>query len=599
MASVLAEAVRADPRLAATVVALRLGAGAFAPLDAVALGLLVDAALRRDVSAAMAWAAMFALCDAGSSALNHPAGKLELTLREKTSFIFQQRLLRLSTGPGSLEHLERPDYLDQLELARDQSSSLGGLLTRVVELGQAAVLLAVTLLALVSVHWVLVALVLFAVPAMVGASRAEVVRAVRAERRVTAVRLADRFFDIAVQAASAKDVRVHGAADRLRARFRAIYRDVVRSVDRAELIAAGMTVLGWVIFAAAFLGAVGFVVREAVAGRATPGQVLLVLTLAVRINEQVEDITAAVVGVRGSLIDVRRLLWLYQETQPAVDTQETRTVAPAPVPAAGPRAVELRDVTFRYPGTEVDVLRNVNLRLTAGTTVAVVGDNGAGKTTLIKLLCGLYRPTTGQILVDGVDLGHLDQPAWRASLSGSFQDFLRLELMAMESVGVGRLAAMTEAAEVTAAVGRAGAESVIRHLPHGLRTQLGPDWPDGVGLSLGQWQKIALARAMMRPTPSLLVLDEPSASLDAASEHALYERFGRATARATAHSAITVLVSHRFSTVRMADLIVLLKDGAVAEVGSHQQLIDAGGTYAELFSIQAEGYRLPDAGSPE
>jgi ATP-binding cassette subfamily B protein len=227
-----------------------------------------------------------------------------------------------------------------------------------------------------------------------------------------------------------------------------------------------------------------------------------------------------------------------------------------------------------------------------------VGENGAGKTTLVKLLCRLYQPTRGRILVDGVELAHMPPDAWRLALAGAFQDFFRFEFKVRHTVGVGDLEHLDDGPAVVAAVDRAGAADVVEQLVAGLETQLGPTWPEGVDLSFGQWQKLALARGFMREHPLLLVLDEPTAALDAETEHALFERYAAATrgrpggAREPAPDGrITILVSHRFSTVRMADFIVVLDGSRVVESGTHDALMARGGQYAELYGIQAAAYR--------
>jgi ATP-binding cassette subfamily B protein len=243
----------------------------------------------------------------------------------------------------------------------------------------------------------------------------------------------------------------------------------------------------------------------------------------------------------------------------------------------------------------------VNLDLPAGTVVALVGENGAGKTTLVKLLCRMYQPESGRILVDGVDLARMPADTWRRRLAGAFQDFFRFEFQARQAVGLGDVPRLEDEPAIMAAVGCAGASDVVEGLQAGLDTQLGPTWPGGVDLSFGQWQKFALARGFMREQPLLLVLDEPTAALDAETEHALFERYaaaargGRSTkgAGGQGDGRITLLVSHRFSTVRMADLIVVLDGSRVVEVGSHEELVAKGGTYAELYGIQAAAYGAP------
>jgi ATP-binding cassette subfamily B protein len=210
----------------------------------------------------------------------------------------------------------------------------------------------------------------------------------------------------------------------------------------------------------------------------------------------------------------------------------------------------------------------------------------------VKLLAKLYEPTAGRILVDGVELARMAADEWRTRLAGAFQDFFRFEFRARHTVGVGDVPRLDDEPAVVAAVGRAGAADVVDRLTAGLETQLGPTWPQGVEVSFGQWQKLALARGFMRDQPLVLVLDEPTAALDAETEHALFERYAAAAGAATsAEGRITILVSHRFSTVRMADLIVVLDGARVAEVGSHDDLMARGGAYAELYGIQAAAYR--------
>jgi ATP-binding cassette subfamily B protein len=257
------------------------------------------------------------------------------------------------------------------------------------------------------------------------------------------------------------------------------------------------------------------------------------------------------------------------------------------VPQSLEQGIRFEHVSFAYPGTEKLVLEDVSLELAPGSVVALVGENGAGKSTLVKLLCRMYRPTRGRILVDGVDLARLEPVGWRERLAGAFQDFFRFELRAKHSVGLGDVPRLEDAPAVAAAIERAGASDVIQQLGRGLETQLGATWKEGQDLSFGQWQKLALARGFMRDKPLVLVLDEPTAALDAETEHALFERY----AEAVRGDQITLLVSHRFSTVRMADFIVVLDGARVIETGSHESLMAKRGSYAELYGMQAAAYR--------
>ncbi len=288
-----------------------------------------------------------------------------------------------------------------------------------------------------------------------------------------------------------------------------------------------------------------------------------------------------------------RLAWLEDYAASLV------AQADLPVPARLRRGIRFEHVSFAYPGTDRLVLEDVSLDLPAGAVVAIVGENGAGKSTLVKLLGKLYEPTDGAIYVDDQPLARMPADAWRQRLAGAFQDFFRFELRAQQTIGLGDLPRLDDVAAVGLAVERAGAADVVDRLPAGLETQLGPTWPAGVDLSFGQWQKLALGRGFVRDEPLLLVLDEPTAALDAETEHALFEHYAAAahgtgnglTTAAAVTGRVTILVSHRFSTVRMADLIVVMDGARVIEVGTHDDLMARRGSYADLYGMQAAAYR--------
>jgi ATP-binding cassette subfamily B protein len=267
--------------------------------------------------------------------------------------------------------------------------------------------------------------------------------------------------------------------------------------------------------------------------------------------------------------------------RPEMRTNQGGPLPPLPIQ----QLIRFENVTYRYPGSERDALHEVSLDLRAGETVAIVGENGAGKTTLVKLLARLYDPDSGQVSVDGEDVRELDAGAWRQQIAVIFQDFIEYYLTVAENIGFGHIEALDDRPRIVAAAQRSGAESVIEQLPQDYGTVLGRWFDQGVQLSGGEWQRLALARAFMRDAP-ILVLDEPTASLDARAEYEVFRRF-----RDLTRGKIVLLISHRFSTVRMADRIYVLDEGRVAEAGTHDQLIAQGGRYAELFHLQAAGYR--------
>jgi ATP-binding cassette subfamily B protein len=354
-------------------------------------------------------------------------------------------------------------------------------------------------------------------------------------------------------------------------------------VATTRWVSAAWHSAAWAVFGLGYVGAVVFVSSGL---SASPGDVVLVLTAGAQLSAYVGATVSEIGFLRGIWMDgSRRLAWLEDYAA------SFNATADAPVPEQLRQGIAFEGVSFAYPGTTEPVLRDVNLTLPAGAVVAIVGENGAGKTTLVKLLSKFYRPTRGRILVDGVDLDAMPAEEWRSRLAGAYQDFFRFELRAQHTVGVGDVPRLDHEPAVVTAVTRAGADDVVDRLEAGLDTQLGPAWPGGVDVSFGQWQKLALARGFMRDEPLVLVLDEPTAALDAETEHALFERYAAGAREESARGRIVILVSHRFSTVRMADLIVVLDGSRVVEVGSHDELMARAGTYADLYGIQATAYR--------
>jgi ATP-binding cassette subfamily B protein len=440
---------------------------------------------------------------------------------------------------------------------------------------------------LASIHPALTLLAAFAVPTVVTSTWRPGVERAAEELGAPANRLARHLFDTATTAPPGKEVRVTGLGARLVELRRAAWERWYGPVAAARWGSAAWHSVAWLIFSAGYVGAVVFVSSGL---SETPGNVLLVLAAGSRLSAYIGATVGEIGFLRGIWLDgSRRMAWL--EDYAASLEEDTD----APVPNQLKDGIRLESVSFAYPGTERNVLENVDLHLPAGAVVAVVGENGAGKSTLVKLLTRMYSPTEGKILIDGVDLARMPADAWRERLAGAFQDFFRFELRALQTVGLGDEPRIDDVPAVDTAVERAGATDVVDQLISGLETQLGPSWPGGVEVSFGQWQKLALARGFMRDRPLLLALDEPTAALDAETEHALFERYAAVTRGSDdagpPDGRITLLVSHRFSTVRMAELIVVLDGAHVVEVGTHEDLIARRGQYAELYGIQASAYR--------
>jgi ATP-binding cassette subfamily B protein len=509
--------------------------------------------------------------------------------RDRVTVALETHVARLQASIETIAHQERPELLDRLAMLRNQVFVLDHMYMSLFTTCAWILRLGVTVGLLVSIHPAMAALALFALPTVATSSwRPGVERRVD-ERSSPAIRLAMHLFTSATTASSAKELRLAGIADRWVERRREAWEGWYAPVAATRWASAAWHCLAWAIFGAAYVVAIVLVATRPGFGA---GDLLLALAAGARLSAYIGATVGEIGFLRGFWLEgSRRLAWLEDYAA------SVATGADQPAPARLVEGIRLEGVSFAYPGTDRLVLEGVDLTLPAGAVVAIVGENGAGKSTLVKLLCKLYTPTAGRILVDGVPLARLRTEGWRARLAGAFQDFFRFELPAGQAVGVGDLPRIDDGPAVARAVGRAGADDVVARLPDGLATQLGPTWPGGVEVSHGQWQKLALARGFMREEPLLLVLDEPTAALDAETEHALFERFA-AAAREPAQGdgerdagRVTLLVSHRFSTVRMADLIVVLDGRRVVQVGSHEELMARGGAYAEVYELQAAAYR--------
>ena len=578
----------AEPALLAAAFGLALLAALPDALMAVWLKLLADGLLGDDSTLVTVAAAGLAASATLTWGLRVASDRTQRRFRDRVTIALESHVAGLQASVATVEHHERPAWLDRLAMLRNQVYVLDHMYMSLFNTGGWVLRLAVTIVLLMSIHPALALLALCALPTVAAASWRPAVERAAEEKGAQTQRLARHLFDAATTAAPGKDVRITGIGRRLVRDRRAAWERWYRPVAAARWASAGWHALGWSVFGAGYVGAVVFVASGL---RASPGDVLLLLAAGARLAGYVGATVGEIGFLRGIWLDgSRRLAWL--EDYAAAQAER----ADRPAPASIERGIALENVSFTYPGTDRLVLENVDLMLPAGAVVALVGENGAGKTTLVKLLGKLYEPSAGRILVDGEDLARMPADDWRSRLSGAFQDFFRFELQAQRTVGVGDVPRLDERPAVQTAIGRAAADDVVRTLADGLDTQLGPTWPNGVDVSVGQWQKLALARGFMRDEPLLLVLDEPTASLDAETEHALFERYANATradgnGNRTTGGRVTLLVSHRFSTVRMADLIVVLDGARVVEVGSHEDLMAAAGHYAELYEIQAAAYR--------
>jgi ABC-type multidrug transport system fused ATPase/permease subunit len=519
-------------------------------------------------------------------------GPLQLALagafgRQVDRFL-QERLMTAVSLPSGIGHLEDPATLDLIRNAQgigaerlhpgDAVKALASLLPSWLQaLGSAAILL--------TFQWWLGLLWLVMWPVVLYFLQREYVRIGHAAYgHADAVRRSDYLRDLALLPAAAKEIRIWGMLDWLLDRFDDAWLGAMRPVWQARRPGRPVLWVATAVIALANFGAFALLVRAAIVGDLTLAA-LAVYTRAIldasafrAFDDPNADLAYAAVAVPSLLELEQRLTKHPVETAPVTSA--------TPVSALPQQSIAFEGVGFHYPGGQ-DVLAGLDLTVPAGQSLAIVGSNGAGKTTLIKLLCRLYDPSAGRIFVDGIDLCEISAPLWRRQVAAIFQDFVQYHLSARDNVALGAPGQVADFARLRAVADKAGALELIESLPNGWDTILSRQYTGGVDLSGGQWQRIALARAFFAVDAGarVLILDEPTASLDVRAEAALYDRFLEITAGLT-----TILISHRFSTVRRADRIVVIADGRVAEQGTHDELMATGGRYATMFTLQASRF---------
>ena len=557
-----------------------------APLMALSMKWLTNAAIAGDTAGAGIAGFAVAGCGIGVLTLGHFAHIAYFELSEINTLTAELRLIDLANGSSGIEHQERADIADRIAVLEQEVYRIQDGFYAVLALSSLAVAIGLTGLLLAMVNPILLLLPLVALPPLVTGRRAQLLIDRSREETAQDTRLAMHLFRLAATAGPAKELRVFRLQQEIKRRHAELWERTTQRLWRAQVKATALRAAGQLVFAGGYVAGVLLVVNDAIGGHRSVGDVVMAITLAAQVNQQVSAAVQLLHNLQRIARAYARLEWLEKY----IAEREPR-VADQPVPERLTDGIRFEDVAFRYPGTDRIVLAGVDLHLPAGSTVAIVGENGAGKSTLVKLLCRFYEPTSGTITADGSDLSRMPLDHWRDRIATGFQDFARFELVARQTVGVGDLPLVDDQPAVEAALDRAHAGDVVGRLEDGLSTQLGKSYKEGTELSGGQWQKLALGRAMMRELPLVLILDEPTSALDAEAEHNLFERYAEGARRVgRASGGITVLVSHRFSTVRMADQIVVVADGKVVEAGPHAQLMRNRGLYAELYELQASAY---------
>ncbi len=476
---------------------------------------------------------------------------------------------------------ENPVFYDRLERARVQATDrlvmiqqMGRLLQQVI-----TTLVFSAVLAFAS-PWLILLLALGVLPSFLGETHYAFLGYAKNFRQTPAKRQMDYLRQVAGSREGAKEVKLFGLSQFFTAKFQELAAGIFRedvALSRSKLIVGGL--LG-IIGTLGYYGAYIYVIFRTLHGVFDIGRFTLLTTSIQQASSNLQQVFSTASGIADQALFLTDLIAFF-DMKPTVDQNPTGLPAPRPIRTG----FEFRDVSFTYPGTNRTVLSNFNFTLRPGERIALIGENGQGKTTVVKLITRLYDPTEGQILLDGKDLREYSLEDLHREIGVIFQDFMRYEMTARENIAVGRVDREHDQAEIEFAAHKSLADTVVTKLEHGYDQTLGRRFEGGVELSGGEWQKMALARAYLRDA-QLLILDEPTAALDARSELEVFERFAELT-----QGKMALLISHRFSTVRMADRIVVLSQGKLAEEGNHQQLMAAGGLYAEMFEMQAASYR--------
>jgi ATP-binding cassette subfamily B protein len=511
-----------------------------------------------------------------------------MRLAEVTGLAIDRQLLDGVTGQPTVDLFDDHRLLDRLELLRAGKQPITNAVALVRDLLWVGLSLVVSSALLVAADPRLGVLPLAVLPVAAAWYRSERITDAAEQRLAGTRREALHLFDAGTGPAEAKELRVFGQTGTIRARYRSAWGTLDAELTAAYARAAVFRVIAGLGFAVVLGGGLLYVVGHPRNQGLAPGSVFFVVVAALQLANLGGGAAMAVGQLRRALTMVEHLDAVTARVDAGHAIAQERKVAPPDRLRTG---IELRGVSFRYPGSSTAALDEVDLVLPAGTSVAVVGENGAGKSTLVNLLCGLHQPTSGSVLIDGVPLAGIDADGWFERLAVVCQDYTRFEMPVRDCVGLGDVARLGDDIAVNAAVERAGATEVVAGLAAGLDTQLGARF-GGVDLSGGQWQRLAVARGMLRRSPLLLVLDEPTGALDATTEQRLLERcIADARDLAAAQGTVVVYVSHRYSTVRLADCILVLDGGRVAELGSHDELLGADGRYADAYRRQAAAYR--------
>ena len=573
-----------SPAISVAVIVLRL-VRALLPVATLYVGaLIIDAVVKAIPSGDFSTIWPLLALEFGLAVVSDILGRgvslLDSLLGERFSIATSLRLMQ-HAATLDLEDFEDSEVQDRLERARQQASGRTGLMSQLFNQAQDVVtIVSFGASLVVYAPWLLVLMAVALVPAFIGEVHFNAQSYWMNYTRAPERRESDYVRQTAASVETAKEVKIFGLNGFLMARYETLATGFFKANRKIAIRRAGWGSLLTAIGTSAYYGAYAYIVWRTLHGEFSIGTLTFLAGSFRRLSTLLENFLSGFSTVAGQALYLDDLFSFFE-----IEPEITSPANPRPFPNPIREGFTFEDVGFRYPGAEHWAVRHLSFTLRAGEVLALVGENGAGKTTLVKLVTRLYDPDEGRILLDGHDLREYDLFELRGNIGVIFQDFVRFHMTAAENIAVGRIEARDDRERIVHAAEQSGADELIRKLPGGYDQVIGKRWKTGTDLSGGEWQKIAIARAYMRDA-QVLVLDEPTAALDARAEYEVFRRF-----KELAAGKMALLISHRFSSVRMADRIVVLGEGLLEAIGTHEELLAQGGRYKELFELQAAGYR--------
>ncbi|WP_051619855.1 ATP-binding cassette domain-containing protein [Haematomicrobium sanguinis] len=556
-------------------------------LQSVAVGMLVAGALSVNVTLMVVSGAILVFSMCAGPVLELLRAEAMTKQRERLALEFDERVGKLYGSLPTINHLVDKELLDKVENLRTNQSALGQAWISVIGGLQSIVTVVGVLVVAFSIDWRLSLIALASTINLVGPIFFKRWDDKADKLSAPAGRATRHLMDLSTDVRHGAELRVFDMRpDIMRRLFR---HSRERAIPRyhAQLKRGAFATIEAIIIGVVAIWVLYSMGQDVIGGKLGVPQMAAALALLTQLTWLAGQAGWMIAFFVRSLQIVNFYMVLEDYAEDVRSAHSGTRAAPSTLQTG----IDLRGVNFTYPGADSPTLKDVNLSLPAGAVVAVVGENGSGKTTLVNTVVGLYNRDADDVFIDGVPASEFNVESLREAMTGSFQDHARLEFAAKDEIGSGHLQTRENLVAVGTAADRAGATTVLESLPSGAETQLGTQWPNGQDLSGGQWQRLSLARGFMRTTPLVTILDEPTSALDASAEHDLFDRYIRAANDSRARGGITILVTHRFSTVRQADLVVVMRGGEVFEVGTHAELMAKNGYYAEMYELQAGGYR--------